>query len=86
MEKAKDVIKESVIKGTARVPGKQLVIVVSRSQETGDQADAAAAAMTPTPEQTPASSDKPTSDETSTKTNGERSPKVPKLTEETKNE
>ena len=37
MEKAKEAISESVIKGTTRVPGKQLVIIISRSQEgTGD--------------------------------------------------
>ena len=38
MGKAKEAISENVIKGTTRVPGKQLVIVISRAKDTaGDQ-------------------------------------------------
>ena len=40
MGKAKEIMGESVIKGTTRVPGKQLVIIISRVKEVdGDQSE-----------------------------------------------
>ena len=40
MGKAKEIMGESVIKGTTRVPGKQLVIIISRVKEAdGDQSE-----------------------------------------------
>ena len=81
MEKAKEAISESVIKGTTRIPGKQLVIVISRSKETdGDPSgDGKAPAKRDLSE---TASSAAATDENNTE---QQSSKVPRLTEEETN-
>ena len=81
MEKAKEAISESVIKGTTRIPGKQLVIVISRSKETdGDPSgDAKASAKRDLSE---TASSAAATDENNTE---QQSSKLPRLAEEENN-
>ena len=81
MEKAKEAISESVIKGTTRVPGKRLVIIISRSKES--DGDPSGDAKTSTKRDlNEVASNSVATDENNTE---QQSSKVPRLTEEENN-
>ncbi len=92
VDKAKEMMRESVIKGTTRVPGKQLVIIISRAKEegtssqsevpgSGDPSTSSASAGKTSEDAQEKAKQKPEAGRPDEEKNGERSPKVARMDE-----